>query len=120
MNPINLALRFILEIVALVSVGVWGWRFTDQWPPYILAIGIPVVLALVWGTFNVPNDPSRSGGAPIAVSGRVRLGIEVGVFAIAAWALYDLGYTNISLIFVIAVIVHYIASHERIVWLLRH
>ena len=120
MNPINLALRFMLEVIALISVGMWGWKFTDQWPHYLLAIGLPVVLAIVWGTFNVPGDPSRSGGAPIVVPGVVRLVIELGVFAIATWALYDLGFIKISFILAVAVIIHYIVSYERIQWLFSH
>ena len=119
MNPINLAVRFILEIIALVSVGIWGWKFTDQWFHYLLAIGIPIVLAIVWGTFNVIGDPSRSGEAPVIVSGTIRLVIELGIFAIAVWALYSIGYTKLSVIFAIVILIHYIASYERIIWLLK-
>lgn len=118
MNPINLAVRFILEVVALISVGVWGWKFSDGWTHYVLAFGIPIVLAIVWGTFNVPDDPSRSGNAPVAVSGAVRLTIELGIFSIAAWVLYGIGYTKFSLILVLAIVIHYLASHERVMWLL--
>jgi len=118
MNPINLIVRFILEVIALVSVGIWGWKFTDQWFHYLLAIGIPIVLAIVWGTFNVPGDPSRNGEAPVVVSGAMRLVIELGIFSVAAWALYDVGYIKFSLILVLAVVIHYLVSYERVVWLL--
>ena len=118
MNPINLAARFILEVIALVSVGIWGWKFTDQWFHYLLAIGVPIVLAIVWGTFNVPGDPSRNGEAPVIVSGVTRLVIELGIFSVAAWALYDVGYIKFSLILVLAVVIHYLVSYERVVWLL--
>ena len=65
-HPINLAFRFLLELAALVASGFWGWRQSDGGFRYILAIGIPVFLAVVWGTFAVPNDPSRSGKSPRA------------------------------------------------------
>lgn len=120
MNPVNLAFRFALEIIALMSVGMWGWRFSDQWSPYVLAIGIPVVLAIVWGTFSVPGDPSRSGGAPIVIPGGIRLAIELCVFAFAAWVLCDIGYIKIGLILACAVIIHYFISYKRIMWLLSH
>ena len=118
MNQINLAVRFVLEVVALISVGIWGWKFNEEWTHYALALGIPIVLAVVWGTFNVPDDPSRSGSAPVIVSGVIRLVIELGIFSIAAWALYNIGYTKFSLILVLAVVVHYLVSYERVMWLL--
>lgn len=118
MNPINLAVRFILEVIALVSLGIWGWKFSDQWFHYLLAMGIPVALAIVWGTFNVPDDPSRSGGAPVVVPGLVRLVIEIGIFSVTVWALYDIGYTKFSFILMVAVLIHYVVSYERIMWLL--
>jgi hypothetical protein len=117
-HPINLAIRFILELSALVSVGVWGWRQNDGWLRFVLAIGIPVILAAIWGTFAVPEDPSRSGGAPIVTSGIVRLIIELAFFGIAVWALYDMGFIKISIALGIIVILHYILSYDRIIWLL--
>ena len=118
MNPINLTARFILEVVAIVSIGIWGWKFNNEWTHYVLAFGIPIVLAIVWGTFNVPDDPSRSGEAPVVVSGAVRLVIELGIFSIAAWALYDIGHIQYSLILVLVVAIHYLVSYERVMWLL--
>jgi hypothetical protein len=117
-HPINLAIRFILELSALVSVGVWGWRQNDGWLRFVLAIGIPIILAAIWGTFAVPEDPSRSGGAPIVTSGIVRLIIELAFFGIAVWALYDMGFIKISIALGIIVILHYIFSYDRIIWLL--
>ncbi len=117
-HPINLAIRFILELSALVSVGVWGWRQNDGWLRFVLAIGIPVILAAIWGTFAVPEDPSRSGGAPIVTSGVLRLIIELAFFGIAVWALYDIGFIKISIALGIIVILHYIFSYDRIIWLL--
>ncbi len=117
-NTANLAVRFILELVALISVGVWGWRFSEECFHYVVAFGPTIMLAIVWGTFNVPDDPSRSGRVPVVVSGVVRLMIELGIFSIAAWALYDIGHTKLSLILALAVVIHYIVSYERIMWLL--
>ncbi|MFD2270700.1 DUF2568 domain-containing protein [Undibacterium arcticum] len=60
---------------------------------------VPIAAAAVWGAFAVPGDASRSGSAPIAVSGVLRLGIEVTFFAFAARALYETGGTSLGLIF---------------------
>ena len=119
-HPINLAIRFLLEIAALLAVGVWGWQQSESWQKFILAFGIPIILAIIWGTFAVPNDPSRSGESPVAVPGIIRLVIELAIFAFATWALFDVGYTSLSWILGIIVAIHYIASYDRILWLVTH
>ena len=72
----------------------------------------------MWGAFAVPNDPSRSGTAPIAVPGILRLAIELAIFVFAIWTLYDLEYTKLSWIMGIIVAIHYITSYDRILWLI--
>jgi len=39
-HPINLDYRFLLEISALASLGVWGWKYGDGWLQYVLSIDI--------------------------------------------------------------------------------
>lgn len=118
-HPVNLALRFLLEIVALLTMGAWGWSQDDGWMRFLLAIGIPTVAAVLWGTFAVPNDPSRSGKAPVAIPGVLRLILELGFFAFATWAIFDLGYSDLSGVFGVIVVVHYLVSYDRILWLLK-
>lgn len=117
-NPINLALRFLLEIFSLTVIGIWGWSQSDYWERYVLAIGLPVIAAVIWGTFAVANDPSRSGNAPVPVSGIVRLGIEFLFFGFATWALYNMEANQLSLMLGALVLVHYVISYDRIFWLL--
>lgn len=119
-HPINLTIRFLLELAALTSVGLWGWRQSDGWMKFVLAFGIPIILAAIWGIFAVPNDPSRSGSAPIVISGIVRLIIELAFFAFATWSLYELGYTSLSWVLGLAVVAHYIVAYDRIMWLISH
>ncbi len=119
-HPINLALRFLLELAALCSTGYWGWKQSDSWYRFLLAAGIPIILAAIWGTFAVPDDPSRSGSAQVAVPGIVRLVLELAIFASATWALYDLGMVKWSWILGLAVIIHYVISYDRILWLSAH
>ena len=118
-NPLNLALRFILELTALSATGMWGWKQSDSWLRFLLVIGIPIMLAVIWGVFNVPGDPSRSGEAPIVTPGIIRLLIELSIFAFSTWALYDLGYLKSSVALGIIIGLHYIVSYDRIAWLLN-
>ena len=117
-NPINLGVRFLLEMAALLMIGVWGWRQGGGVWRYALAIGGPLLMALIWGIFNVPGDPSRSGAAPVRVRGLVRLLLEVAFFALAAGALFQMGYVLPGWIFALAVLIHYVLSYDRIRWLL--
>ncbi|MEL0456622.1 YrdB family protein [Flavobacteriaceae bacterium SZ-1-7] len=117
-HPINLIFRFLLELTALISFGMWGWKQNDGWLRFIFAFALPIILATAWGVFAVPNDPSRSGSAPIVTPGLVRLLLELAFFAFATWCLKDIGFTKMSIIFGLLVIVHYALSYNRVVWLL--
>jgi predicted Na+-dependent transporter len=117
-HPINLTIRFLLELTALIAMGTWGWKQNDGWQQFALVVLVPIVAAAIWGTFAVPEDPSRSGNAPIPVHGMIRLVIELAFFAFAAWALNDFASTKLSLIFGIVVVLHYAVSYDRIMWLL--
>jgi len=116
-HPINLIFRFILELCALAAIGIWGWNQSDGFFRFVLSIGIPIILAAIWGVFAVPDDPSRSGAAPVVVSGIVRLSIELAIFAFAIWSLYNIGSIRLSSVLGIAVLLHYILSYDRIIWL---
>ena len=118
-NPLNLAVRFLLEMVALAARGWWGWHQGKGALQFVLALGIPVLAAVLWGTFAVPDDPSRSGAAPVQVPGIVRLVLELAIFCAATWALFATGLTAGGWILGLVVIVHYAVSYDRILWLIR-
>jgi hypothetical protein len=118
-HPLNLALRFLLEIAALVAIVYWGFsQHTGIWR-FIIGIGVPVIAAAIWGTFAVPDDPSRSGRAPVPIPGVLRLALELSLFGLAVWALYDTGSLMLALIMAGVTIVHYALSYDRVVWLFR-
>ncbi len=116
-HPLNLAIRFLLEISALISFGLWGWKFSESGWRYLLVFLVPLMFAIAWGVFNVPGDPSRSGNAPIVVSGVVRLLLELVFFTLASLALFQLGYQNLWWILGVAVFLHYAISYDRLIWL---
>jgi hypothetical protein len=118
-HPVNLGLRFALEMAALLALGVWGSRQGEGVLSVIMALGVPILAAALWGTFAVPDDPSRSGKAPVPVAGIIRLVYEVAFFSFATWALFNVGSATLSLAFGAVVIFHYILSYDRIKWLVR-
>ena len=118
-HPINMILRFLLELCVLAVAGYWGWTVSKGFTRFLLVWGVPLLLAIVWGAFAVPSDPSRSGRAPIPVPGVVRLVLELANFVFAVWALNVVGQPVPGLILTVLVIVHYILSYDRITWLVR-
>jgi hypothetical protein len=81
-KPLNLALKFLLELVALAAFGIWGASIASGFAAVVLAIGLPVVVAVLWGAFAAPKARRR---LPL----RLRAPFELGVFALAALALWQ-------------------------------
>lgn len=115
-NPINLALRFILEIIGLFALAYWGWTQHTGIFRYLWTTGLPITAAAIWGIFRVPNDPGK---ATVAVPGWLRLILEIAYFSTATWAFYAADQNTWGLIFAITVIIHYVFSYDRILWLLK-
>jgi hypothetical protein len=111
-HPLNLALRFFLELAALFAMGYWGWTQHSGLARFIWAVGLPLFTAALWGIFRVPGDP---GNAPVAVPGPVRLLLEAAFFGTAVWALAASGRSGWALAFGLVVTIHYILSYDRVV-----
>lgn len=44
----NLVIRFLLELAALITLGLWGWRQGGEvWHKYTFALGIPIMAAAI-------------------------------------------------------------------------
>ena len=115
----NLGLRFLLELAAVAGLATAGWRLSSSPWHWVAAIALPVVAMLIWGVFNVPDDPSRSGAAPVPVPGVVRLLLELAILVGGAFALWLSGYRAASIILAVLIVAHYLLSIDRIAWLLR-
>ncbi len=116
-NPLNLAVRFALELVALGGLALLGWTLGGEGWHLIPAVALPLVAAAAWGTFRVPNDP---GPAPVAVPGPVRLALEVAVFGggVAGYAIA--GLQAAALVVGVVMLGHYLASYDRVARMLHN
>jgi len=119
MNAANLALRFFLEIAALGGFATLAWQMSEGWARYLAVVIVLAVLMTLWGVFAVPGDPSRSGSAPLPVSGLVRLGLELIILLGGCVALQLAGYGFAGSGLIALVLLHYSLSHDRIGWLLQ-
>jgi hypothetical protein len=88
-----MGLRFLLEIIALVIFGFWGFHVSEgTFMKIILGIGTPILVAVIWGAFGSPK-------APYALSGYSRLLLEIGVLGLATLALFFMGKQQLSYIY---------------------
>jgi hypothetical protein len=75
-SPLGAATRFLSELTAWVAAPWAASRVS-----WILAVVVLVVLVALPAAFNVPGDKHKIGGR--AVTGPVRIGIELLLFAAA-------------------------------------
>lgn len=117
-NPVNLALRFALEIAGVVGLFRLGLWTADGPLAVVLALALSVAAVSAWGLFNVPGDRSRSGRAPVQVPGFVRLLIEFLVLGGAAVGWFLAGPSWFAWTYSVVLVVHYLVSWDRVGWLL--
>lgn len=116
-HPANLFLRFALEVLALIAIGSWAAEWANGMMGIAAAFLVPLAIMVVWSVFAVPNDPSRSGKAPVPISGKLRLFGEFSFFGFASFSLYQVGFTWAAVIFFGVTLFHYCISFDRIKWL---
>jgi hypothetical protein len=121
-HPANLLLRFVLEVTSLVIAGQWAWRAAEglgSAPRLLLTIAVPLLMAVLWGVFRVPGDPSPEKKPIVAVPGTARLVLELAFFGFALWAAFANGQTALALGFGFGLLLHHLWSVGRLAWLVR-
>ncbi len=100
LKGINLAVRFLLEICVLIAVGYWGFKTGSGWLlKILLGIGLPVLIAMVWGMFGAPKSAYQFHGLTL-------LGLEALVFGSGVLALFLTGSNSLAWIFALLLIVN--------------
>lgn len=115
-NLLVLLLAFSLELAGVAAMFYWGWTQHEGILRWLLAIGVPVIAASVWGIFRVPNDP---GPAIVAIPGILRLGIEFTFYAAAVGLLLAAGAQQAALVLGGLVVLQYALSYDHILWKIR-
>ncbi len=112
-HPLNLALAFALELVMLGTMVYWGWSQHEGIVRVLLAVGLPLIAALLWGVFRVDNDPNK---AVVVIPGVLRLLLEWGLFALAVVLLAATGDWLTALIFAALIVLQYALSLDYLRW----
>ena len=117
-NAANLALRGLLEFAALISIVFAAADMIGGVTGVVLGLAAAGAFVTVWGVFAVPNDPSRSGRAPLPVAGWIRLFLEIVLLGIGAWAAWIWLGPVVGVAMAALTIAHYAAWPSRTRWLL--
>jgi hypothetical protein len=80
MKGLNLAFRFVLEMLVLVALFLLGWSLSGSLPvQLVLGLGLPAIVMVVWGLFVAPRASRR-------LDDPVRLAVELVVWFAGALA----------------------------------
>jgi hypothetical protein len=90
-KPVNLGLRFVLELCMLVALAIWG--FSEN---IVLGIAAPLAAAVLWGLWIAPKATRR-------LRDPLRLAVELLLFGAAGVVLAAAGHPVAAAIFLAAV-----------------
>jgi hypothetical protein len=100
----NLGLAFVAELAGLGIFALWGWRAGGSTPTrLLLAVGLPLIAAVLWGLFAAPT---ASYGSPV-VTGFVK----IAFFGLAGLALWSLDHRILGVAFVVVVAANLLIIH---------
>ena len=91
LKSINLAVRFLLELCLLVTVGYWGFKTGSGWfLKSLLGIGAPLLVAVIWGTFVAPKAAYHLHGFMLLALEAILFG--AGIVSLIATKNYSLAW----------------------------
>ena len=100
LKGINAGLAFFLELAMLAGFGYWGF-YGDKsvLVKWLLGIGLPVVVAIVWGMFLAPRAAHR-----LNITGGILLSSVL--FLLAAIAVFHTQHPVLGIIFAVIAVVN--------------
>jgi hypothetical protein len=95
----NLALKFGVELAAIVSLGYWGASLGGSLLPVVMMVLAPAAMIALWGRFAAPRARRR-------LPRRTRIPFELTLLLLAAGALLAAGEGAWAAILAAAVVVN--------------
>ena len=97
---LNVIVRFLLELFLLAAVGYWGFKTQSSWLLKILCgIGLPVLIAVLWGMFIAPKAIRPLRGASYLI-------VELTLLAFGSVALFASEKSTLGWVYTIILIVN--------------
>ena len=97
---LNLAIRFLLELCVLAAVGYWGLKTGSGWfAKILLGIGVPLLIAVIWGTFGAPKANMQLHGSKLVV-------LEIIVFGSGVAALFATKNNPLAWAFAVIIVIN--------------
>ena len=97
---LNEAVRFLLELCILIIFGYWGFKTGNSTlTKILLGIGSPLLFAVIWGIFLAPKSATRLQEPWLLI-------VEIILFGITAWALYNTGKVSLAIVFAVIYILN--------------
>ncbi|MET0725667.1 MAG: YrdB family protein [Leifsonia sp.] len=103
----NDVVRFLLEIFAIVTLGIWGFTaWPLPWPGVLIGIAAPVIAIVLWGLFRSPKAVFHMDAFGKAI-------VEIFVMGAAALAWWDLGQPIVAGVFAVVATVSGIINGRK-------
>lgn len=100
----NDAVALLVEVAALVLLGVWGYTAgTDSLDRLLLAVGVPSAAIVLWALFAAPKAVHDGPGARLTVKV-----VVLGGAVLAGFAVLPLGW---AVVFAVVVVVNTLLIH---------
>jgi hypothetical protein len=105
----NDILRFVLELFAFVTLGIWGFvAFPLPWPGVLIGLGAPALAILLWALFVSPK-------AVFHVDPFGQALVEIAVFSASAIAWWMLGQPVVAVVFAVVAAVSGILHGRKLI-----
>src|SRR4051812_24003380 len=93
-NVVWLTTAFLSELAALAALAFWGWTTGSGWIRVLLAVGAPLVAAVLWGMFAAPQ---AAFDVPV-----LALVVKLAVYGAAVLALVATGHPMLAVALALA------------------
>jgi|GEM_PF-5361759 len=92
---VNLAIRFLVEMLTVFIIAYWGFTFKQGFMVKIsLGVILPIAIVAFWGLYAAPK-------APYKVNDTIKLILEIGFIIVACSSLHFTKYSKFTILFAI-------------------